>query len=372
MKLKQETRVLKRKALSSIRRALMAFNSPDDDGRSTTVLLEVQHAFEMLLKAMLVHRHRSVFDPKLGRSIGFEECVRLASNDAKIKLTTSEAGTLRALDAMRDDEQHWFNIVDEQVLYLHARASVTLFDDLLHRIFGERLADHLPHRVLPLSTTAPEELQLLIDREYSQIKALLAPGRRQRHEARGRIRTLLAMEAHVEPDTRVSAKDVYRVEKGVRAGRDRSDVFPKLSMIGTEIGGSGLAVTVRFSKSDGLPVRYVKEDTPDAAAIREFDLQKRYPHSPTELARKLGLTPPRSRALRRHLGIDSDPTCRHVFDFGTQKHPRYSDNAFVKMRDAAATLDLDRVWAGHKSNKAEQSCPVPGCALPPTAKAKAS
>ena len=27
---------------------------------------------------------------------------------------------------MRDDEQHWFNIVSEQLLYLHARAAVTL------------------------------------------------------------------------------------------------------------------------------------------------------------------------------------------------------------------------------------------------------
>lgn len=41
------------KALSSVRTAMTAFNSPHDDGRPTVVLLHVQHAFEMLLKAAL-------------------------------------------------------------------------------------------------------------------------------------------------------------------------------------------------------------------------------------------------------------------------------------------------------------------------------
>ena len=54
-------------------------------------------------------------------------------------------------DVLRDDEQHWFNDVSEGLLYLHARAAVTLFDELLFRAFKERLADHLPTRVLPVS-----------------------------------------------------------------------------------------------------------------------------------------------------------------------------------------------------------------------------
>ena len=53
-----------------------------------------------------------------------------------IKLTQEEAGTLRAIDAMRNDEQHWYNEVDEGILYVHARAAITLFDDLLQRILA--------------------------------------------------------------------------------------------------------------------------------------------------------------------------------------------------------------------------------------------
>jgi hypothetical protein len=218
MRLRQEARVLKGKALSSLVTAMEAFNLSRDDGRATRVLLHLQHAFEMLLKAALVQAGVSVFDRKTGRSIGFDKCVNLALADSTIKLGDADAGTLRAIDAMRDDEQHWFNEVPEQLLYLHARAGVTLFDEVLQRAFGERLASHLPVRVLPVSAAPPQELAILLDDEYSQIAALLRPGRRARHQARARIRTLLAMEAHVDPEARVSSKDVDRVERGMRGG----------------------------------------------------------------------------------------------------------------------------------------------------------
>ena len=69
-----------------------------------------------------------------------------------LNLSTEQTGLLRALDALRDDEQHWLAEVNEGLLYIHARAAITLFDEILHDVFGERLADHLPERVLPIST----------------------------------------------------------------------------------------------------------------------------------------------------------------------------------------------------------------------------
>lgn len=364
MKLKQEARVLRRKALSSLRVATTAFNSPIDDGRVTQILLNLQHAFEMLLKAALVQKGSRVFDKEIGRSIGFEACIRQSMNSKHIKLTEAEAGTLRVIDAMRDDEQHWFNEVSEQLLYLHSRAGITLFDDILQRVFGEPLADSLPLRVLPLSVDPPRELDVLVDAEYSQITALLAPGRRASHEARARIRTLLAMEAHVEPDATVSSKDVDRVEKGIKAGQTRSQVFPKLENIGTSIQGTGVSLTVHFTKKQGAPVHFVAEGDGPASAIREVDLARKFHMSASDLAAKLSLTGPRSIALRRHLGIDEDQSSRHVFVFDSQKIARFSDNAFRAMKDAKETLDMDAVWEAHKPTGGVgkvRKCIVPGC-----------
>lgn len=363
MKLKQDSRVLKRKAVASLTNAVEAFNSPHDEGRSTKVLLHLQHAFEMLLKSALVQTGMKVFDRQTGRSISFDKCLRLGSGTT-IELSDADAGTLRAIDALRDDEQHWFNEVSEQLLYLHARAGITLFDEVLQRVFADRLASHMPNRVLPMSADPPRDLAVILDEEYSQIRALLRPGRRAGHDARARIRTLLAMEAHVEPDVRVSDKDVDRVERGIRNGDPRHQVFPRLQDVATTIDGAGLTVTVHFTKTHGAPVRYVADESVPAAAIREVDLLRKFHRSATSLADAAGLTTARSTALRRHLGIDEDDSCSHLFELDSFRQRRYSDNALTKMRDAINTLDMDAVWQAHKpsgSSRSKDRCSLAGC-----------
>lgn len=367
MKLRNEARILQRKALSSLRTATTAFNSPDDDGRVTSVLLALQHAFEMLLKAALAQSRIGVFDRRTGRALSFESCIRQAQQAARIRLSDEEAGTLRTINAMRDDEQHWFNVVDEGILYLHARAAVTLFDDLLHRVFGERLATHLPLRVLPIGVDPPQEFMTLVDHSYANIARLLKPGRRARADAHGHIRTLLALEAHAAPDTHVSVTDVKRVETAIRAGKSRSQVFPKLNSVASRFAGDGHNIQVRFVKQDGLPVRLVRDGEPaveDAAAYREVDQQKKFHRSAFELAKAVNLSAPKSAALRDHLGIDDDERFRHVFEFGSSRHRYYSDNAFTAMRDALANgLDMGIVWAAHRPRGPgnRSACQVPGC-----------
>ena len=363
---KRDAQVLHDKAVASLTIATTAFNSPVETGRVTQVLLSLQHAFEMLLKAALVQHKVKVFNQATGRSDGFETCLGKAIGHAVIKLSDDDAGTLRAIDAMRDDEQHWFNDVSEQLLYRYARAGVTLFDKLLERVFNERLANHLPERVLPISTEVPQELTLLLDEEFGQIASLLKPGRRARDKARARIRTLLAMEAHEDPDTKVSSKDVDRVERGIKAGKSRAEVFPKLEGLSTSFTGTDLRVQVHFTKAAGAPVHFVGGDDEDAAGIRQVDLQKKYHWSAKELSDKLSLTGPRSAALRIHLGVDTDPACFHDFVFGRSRHRSYSDNAFTRMRDAKARVDLRAIWTAHGSHNPSRhcGCPVEGCQAP--------
>ena len=69
---------------------LSAFNSYDDDGRITRVLMNLQHACEMLLKAVLLQEGIKVFDKATGKSIGFERCLGLCV--ANHQLTMEEAG----------------------------------------------------------------------------------------------------------------------------------------------------------------------------------------------------------------------------------------------------------------------------------------
>ena len=348
--MRRDARLLKSKALASLRRCARAFNDFDDDGRVSTVLLHLQHAFEMLLKAALVEKNVRVFDKRRGRSIGFEKCVSIAGE--RLRLDADQCGLLRTLDALRDDEQHFLGELSEGLLYLHVRAGVTLFADILDHEFGEKLADQLPSRVLPISTDPPADVDVLLDEQYSQIRKLLEPGRRRRAEARAQIRALLAMEAHVAEDVLVTEKDVNRVERAIKQGKRRATVFPRLRSVGTSVEGSGVTITVRFAKKEGVPVKFVTADDPrEAAAVREVDLQRKYHMSASDLAQRAGLTQPRALALRRHLQIDDNEDDLHVFVFDSQRIPRYSDNALRKMRDALDRVDMNEIWREHRPRR---------------------
>src|SRR5262249_41178260 len=146
-----------------------------------------------------------------------------------------------------------------------------------------------------------------------------------------------AIESHVVEDIQISEADINRVERAIREGKARAEVFPRLGGLDTQLSGEGPTITVRWKKKvgEGAPVRFIKADDPtEAAAVREVDLQKRFHMSATKLASRLGLNTRKSHALRQQLEIDADPQCRHVFAFGGSKHPMFSEIAFKRMRDA--------------------------------------
>ncbi|MDJ0344933.1 hypothetical protein QMK19_30215 [Streptomyces sp. H10-C2] len=342
MRLRAETKILKAKAECSLRRAVTAFNTlREDDGRATEVLLTTQHAFEMLLKAVLTQKALrvksiNVFDPKSRTSIGYEKCVKLGREH--VPLSEEDAGTLRAIDALRDVEQHWHGIVSEAILYSHMRAAVTIFDDILQRFFGEQLADRLPARILPVSTEPPRDIQLLIDEEFTQVQRLLAPRRRGRAEAGARIRTLLALEAHTTEETVISERDVAQAARQIKAGSPRSAVFPALAPLDTNVDGEGLSLTLHFSRTGkGAPVHYVTEGV-GAFGIQKVDLSAKYHMSRTDLAKKLGLRQQweRLKALRWHCDIDDevDDDYHHAWRQQSTTIHGYSDRAYQKMKDA--------------------------------------
>lgn len=348
MKLKRDARTLKAKSIASLKRGLEVFNSHEDEGRVETVLLLLQHSSEMLVKALLVQKGKRVFDNEKGVSIGIDKALNISISEGWIN--SSQIGAIRAIDAMRNQAQHWMIVVPEDTLYINTRALITVLDEMLIDHFQDSLADNLPMRVLPLSTQAFPDVMMLIDREYRQIKDLLAPGRRARDEARGRIAALLAMEAHVSEEVAVSQRDLDRIENAIKNGEAIQDVFPRLMTLSTKVEGEGPTVRIRITRSpDALAVRYISGDDPGAAAaIREIDLQKKYHWSPSELAKKLGLSTSKAKVLRGYLSIDKDPANVHIFEFGSQKHPRYSDNAYRILCDGVKEGLHNSAWNERK------------------------
>lgn len=76
-------------------------------------------------------------------------------------LNESEAIVAATIDAHRGGVQHQGADVTEERLYLDAASGLRLFDELLFRVFGERLADHPTGRMLlPISASPPRELHV--------------------------------------------------------------------------------------------------------------------------------------------------------------------------------------------------------------------
>ncbi|MNW13958.1 hypothetical protein D3C71_2120480 [compost metagenome] len=65
-------------------------------------------------------------------------------------MTSAQAGSIRALDTMRDAAQHWMIVVPEDALFVNARALLTTLDEVLVEHFeGKRTVITPSAKTLP-------------------------------------------------------------------------------------------------------------------------------------------------------------------------------------------------------------------------------
>ena len=189
--MKREAKLLLNKACDALVLSIELFNRPHNRGRISGTLIQLDHGFEMLMKAAILQRGGKIRDRGAKETIGFKACVRRSLSDGKIKyLSKNQALVLQTINGLRDAAQHHLLIIAEGQLYLHVQSGVTLFKDLLKSVFDQQLTAHLPERVLPVSTSPPTDLATLFDSEVAEIKKLLRPGKRRQIEALARLRPL--------------------------------------------------------------------------------------------------------------------------------------------------------------------------------------
>ncbi|MDW7979609.1 MAG: hypothetical protein RMH97_03475 [Verrucomicrobiales bacterium] len=133
--MKREAKLLLEKATDSLVLAIELFNRPYDRGRVSATLILLDHAFEMLMKAAILHRGGRIREKRAKETIGFDTCVRRSLSDGKIKyLTAEQALVLQTINGLRDAAQHHLLDISEGQLYIHVQSGVTLFRDLLKSI----------------------------------------------------------------------------------------------------------------------------------------------------------------------------------------------------------------------------------------------
>ena len=345
--MKREVRLLLGKARDALVLSVEHFNRPFDRGRAQTVLILLDHGFEMLLKAATLHRGGKIREKRATMTIGFEACLRKALSDASVKfLDANQVLTLQAINGLRDAAQHHLLDISEQHLYLQAQAGLTLFRDIYKDVFGRDLRDNLPARVLPLSTTPPTDLASMFATEIEEVRKLLNPKARRRIEATAKMRALAILEAAVSGH-RVQPPqfELEKLADQVQAGTSWDQLFPGVASLQLTSRGHGPSLDLRISKKEGIPVQVVPEGTPGATvAIKRVDELGFYNLSSSQLAKHLGLSGPRTVALIRFANVEADAEAFKQVVLGKSIFKRYSQKALTLLENAKATADMEAVW----------------------------
>lgn len=352
--MKREARLLFAKAVDSLVLGIEHYNRPWDRGRVDAVLILLDHSFEMLLKAVIIHRGGAIRKPNEKQTIGFDECLRKALSGGAVRfLKQEQVLQLQALNTLRDAAQHHLVDLAEQHLYIHAQAGLTLFRDVVREVFAQDLKAHLSPRVLPLSTTPPTDLATLFEREAKEVQRLLRPGKRRRVEAAAKLRALAIVDAAMRGD-RLQPTDgeLRKLGETISQGRSWEVVFPGVAAIQLTASGTGPSLDLRISKKEGIPIQLVPEGTPGASvvAVHKVDSLGCYSLGRDQLAAHLDLSRPRTTALIGYLKIKGDPECYRRIAIGKASFDRYSQKAIARMRDESKAVDMNEVWAEYQAS----------------------
>jgi hypothetical protein len=350
--MKREVRNLLAKSTDSVLLAIEHFNRPWDRGRHEAVLVLLDRSFELLLKSVIVHKSGRIRETRANETIGFDSCVRKCVSNVQTKcLSQEEALTIQIINSLRDAAQHYVVDVSEQQLYLYTQSGLTLFDKILKDVFEKKLIDFLPERVLPVSSNPPADFASLMDFELGSIKQLLSPTSRRRFETRAKLRSFAIIEASLGGSRlQPSDSELEMLARRISKGESWQDVFPGIKRLAFDADDQGLSVTLRITKSKGHPVHLVPEGTPGATvvAVRRVDELGFYSLNLTELAKKVGLSSPKTLAVVKELALSSDPEYYKEFTIGSSHFKRYSPKALDRIKNALPVLNIDQIWQRQK------------------------
>jgi len=350
-KLKQNVAPLLDKSIESLTLAIELFNRPTEIARTHGVLILMQHSFEMLLKACILQKTGSIHDREQRYTYGFDRCLAVATEQLKV-ISSDERATLSILDVQRDQAAHYYVEMSEDILYVHAQSSVTLFNELLKKVFGMALSERLPSRILPVSTRPPRDLVTLFNNELAEVDRLLTSGKRQGAAAAAKLRTILAFTVGSRdggqrvPETEISAAIALRRRKS-----EWDVILPEVAQLKLSTDGSGIPITMRISKDAPIAVRIAKPgEAVTGTVIKQLiDQWDVFNMSRDDLAKKLSLTGPRTHALIYELNLQSDPECYKELQKKSQVFKGYSKKALDKLRQAKVELNIEEVWARHRT-----------------------
>jgi hypothetical protein len=357
---RKESRTLHAKAVDLLVLAVDHFNRAWDRGRIEAVLILLDRSFELLLKAIIVHRAggSAIREPgKAGMTLGFDPCLRKCLSDAQLKcLNEDDAVALQALNTLRDAAQHYMVELADDHLYVHAQSAVTLFSRLTEEVFGRPLVNQIPRRILPVCAKVPSGIESMFDIEFADIKRLVSPGSRRRLDAKARLRAMAILQASLDGKrSQHSDGELDQIVKRINKGEDWRAIFPGVTTLTIEPDGTGPGLSIRITRNKGEAVRLVQEGDANAAvvAVRRVNETDFYSLGARDLAKKLGKNETRLLWFIRREKVQENPDFFKVITIGKSPFKRYSKPCYEMLRERLAEIDLDALWKGRNAGSSE-------------------
>jgi len=348
--MKKEVKLLKNKSINSLILSIQHFNNPFDLGRVEATLILIDHAFEMLLKAAILHKSGSIREKRATQTIGFDACLRKGLSDPKVKfLDEEDVIAIQTINTLRDAAQHHLLNISEQHLYIQAQIGLSLFRKIHKNVFSEELIRVLPKRVLPLSTLPPIDINLLYKNEVSEIKTLLQPGKRKITDAITKLRSLAITEGAIQGSkVQPTSGQLMKLARAIKQNKNWDEIFPGVASIKLTTKGYGQSIDLRFSKKEGVPIQVVPEGTPGATVvgIRKINVLDFYNLSITKLADRFSFTTPKMRALIKLYNIQSDEECYKEILVDKTVFKRYSQKTIDKVVNIVNQkgFSISKIW----------------------------
>lgn len=340
------------RGVASLLLAIELFNRPIDRGRIEAVLILLHHSFEMLLKASIVAATGKPCVNAKGYSHSFDQCLKLAQEDMKF-LTVDQRRFLSMLDNLRDAATHYYLTVSEDLLYLFAQGSFSLYRELMQAVLGADLRDHIPQRVLPIFCRPPKNIQQLIADEFEGLRAAVRDGTISREAAIAAITPLVAFAiGGGELPRRLATADIEKAIQRLESGDDWQVVFPEVARLSVEAeeGDLGFAVRIVRGNVDATPVRVIREHegVPEGFIVgKEVNILDKFTMGLAQIAGKLSLSMPRTLELARKYKVHEDDQAFREIRVGRSRFRRYSLRALEILAPHAA--EADQVWEESKA-----------------------
>ena len=343
---------LRDRSLQSLQLAIELFNRPHECARPEAVLILLHHSFELILKSLVLARTGCVFDEQRGFSFSFDKCLRIAEEELQF-VTKDHRKFLSMLDNLRDSAMHYYQEISEQVLYIFAQASISLFNDLIRIATSKGLLEFLPGRVLPISAIPPKQVACVLDDEFARLRQLLRQPQLSKQRAVAMLRPLMAFKVGGEDQhRRMTTAELEVALENLSAAENWQVVFPEIARIQFTSEGDGVPVGFKVVKNapDAIPVCVLKPEEADQAQgviiHREVNIFDKFNMGLYQLAKHVGVSAPRTLAMIREYGIEDDPECFRILKVRSQRIKGYSKKALDLLREKVDTVE--EVWRKHR------------------------